>query len=99
MFCQAVSHHINLERATKQLSAQLHIDYKKFKWHDVILYYNSLLYVSKWSSCLKVLKHCHDTYITGHFRIHKTLEFKVTRSFWWPRIRNFVEDYVRTIRD
>ena len=30
-----------------------------------------------------------------HFGISKTLEL-VTRSFWWPLIHNFVEDYIRT---
>ena len=32
---------------------------------------------------LKVLELCHDTYMVGHFKIRKTLEFG-TQSFWWP---------------
>ena len=33
--------------------------------------------------------------MAGHFGIQKTLEL-VSRSFWWPQLRAFVQDYVRT---
>jgi transposase InsO family protein len=71
------------------------MEYKKFKWQNELLYYRGLLYVPDGSARLKVLEHCHDNYLAGHFGIHKTLAL-VSRSFWWPQIRQFVEDYVRT---
>ena len=33
--------------------------------------------------------------MAGHFGIQKTLEL-VTRHYWWPHVRNFVKEYVRT---
>ena len=41
----------------------------------------------------QVLEHCHDAPMAGHFGIAKTMEL-VKRSFWWPHLQNFVEDYV-----
>ena len=33
--------------------------------------------------------------MAGHFGIQKTLEL-VSRAFWWPKLHNFVEEYVHT---
>ena len=33
--------------------------------------------------------------MAGHFGVQKTLEL-VTRRYWWPQLRKFVEEYVRT---
>ena len=69
--------------------------YQEFKWQDGLLFYKNLLYVPDGSSRLQVLEHCHDAPMAGHFGIAKTMEL-VKRSFWWPHLQNFVEDYVRT---
>ena len=74
IFAQQVLDHIHLEYARAQLLAKLYIDHKKFMWHDGILYYNGILCVPNGSAHLKVLELCHNTYMIGHFRIHKTLE-------------------------
>lgn len=42
---------------------------------------------------LKVLRDCHDSASAGHLGIAKTLEL-VSRSYHWPKMRQFVEDYV-----
>ena len=69
--------------------------YKEFKWQDNLLFYKNLLYVPDGSPRLRVLEHCHDARMAGHFGIAKTMEL-VKRSFWWPHLQQFVEDYVRT---
>ena len=58
-----------------------------------LLFYKNLLYVPDGSPRLQVLEHCHDAPMAGHFGIAKTMEL-VKRSFWWPHLQNFVEDYV-----
>ena len=70
-------------------------DYNKFKWHDGLLFFKNLLYVPKGSSRCRVIQNYHDTYMAGHFSSNKTLDL-VTQSFWWPHLRKFVEDYIRT---
>ena len=69
--------------------------YQEFKWQDGLLFYKNLLYVPDGSPRLQVLEHCHDAPMAGHFGIAKTMEL-VKRSFWWPHLQNFVEDYVCT---
>ena len=57
--------------------------YKEFKWQDNLLFYKNILYVHDGSQRLRVLEHCHDARMVGHFGIAKTMEL-VKRSFWWP---------------
>jgi hypothetical protein len=40
-----------------------------------------------------ILYELHDAPYSGHTGVLKTLE-KVTRMFWWPKLRRFVTDYV-----
>jgi hypothetical protein len=40
-----------------------------------------------------ILTLCHDEPTAGHFGIHKTCEL-VTRSYYWPRLRQFVKRFV-----
>jgi hypothetical protein len=61
-----------------------------------MLFYKGLpLYVLDGSSRLKVLQHCHDSSIVGHFGIKKNL-ILINRAFLWPKLHRFVEEYVRT---
>ena len=42
----------------------------------------------------QVLKACHDSTLSGHPGITKTVK-QIERSFWWPTLRADVEHYVR----
>ena len=46
-------------------------------------------------SRLQVLQQCHDTPMAGHFGIHKNFAL-ISRRYWWPRLRHFVTNYVRS---
>ena len=95
VFAQEILDHIDPNRASCSKAQHPHVDYNKFTWQNDLLFYKGLLYVPDGSSRLKVLQHCHDTYMAGHFGTQKTLEL-VSRAFWWPKLHNFVEEYVRT---
>ena len=57
--------------------------------------HQTLLYVPDGPSRLEVVQQCHDTPMAGHFGIHETFEL-ISRRYWWPRLRHFVMDYVRS---
>ena len=94
-FAQAILAQIDPSRASCSQSQPLDTDYQQFKYHDGLLFFNELLYVPNGSCRLRVVQNCHDTFTAGHFGSTKTLDL-VQRSFWWPRMRQFVEDFVRT---
>ena len=94
-FAQEVLDHIDPSRASCSKAQHPRVDYSQFTWQNDTLFYKGLIYVPDGSSRLKVLQHCHDTYMAGHFGIQKTLEL-VRRAFWWPKLHSFVEEYVRT---
>ena len=95
VFAQEVLDHIDPNHVSCSKGQHPHVDYNKFTWQNDLLFYKGLLYAPNGSSHLKVLQHCHDTYMVGHFGIQKTLEL-VSRAFWWPKLHNFVEEYVHT---
>ena len=70
-------------------------DYKKFSYVDGLLYRDGLLYVPDTPARLKVLQTHHDSPLAGHFGVAKTLEL-ITRNYWWPKLRPFVQDYIKT---
>ena len=94
-FAQAILVQVDPSRASCSQSQQPGTDYRQFECHDGLLFFNKLLYVPNGSCRLQVVQNCHDTYTTGHFGSTKTLAL-VQRSFWWPHMRQFVEDFVRT---
>ena len=94
-FAQAMLAHTDSSRATCSQSQQLGTDYRQFKCHDRLLFFKKLLYVPNCSCHLRGVQNWHDTYIAGHFGSTKTLNL-VQRSFWWPHMRRFIEDYVWT---
>ncbi|ESK81116.1 retrotransposon nucleocapsid protein [Moniliophthora roreri MCA 2997] len=48
--------------------------------------------------CLQVCKHHHDHVLASHFGQNRTLAI-IRRSYTWPRIWDFVKDYVRSCTD
>jgi hypothetical protein len=44
---------------------------------------------------LKILQSRHDSLSAGHPGQHKTYDL-VTRDFWWPGIRNYIKNYVKS---
>ena len=69
-------------------------DLNHFTTHDGLLYRNHLLYVPDGPCRLRVLQTCHDDPLAGHFGVAKMLAL-LSQGFWWPHLREFVEDYVR----
>lgn len=59
-----------------------------------LLFYNNGLYILK-VLCVTILMSRHDSVLSGHFGIRKTLEL-ILREFWWPRMAPDVEEYVKT---
>ena len=95
VFAQAILNQINPSRASCSRSQQPGIDYQQFECHNGLLFFKKLFYIPNGSCRLRIVQNCHDTYTTRHFGSTKTLDL-VQRSFWWPHMRRFVEDYVRT---
>ena len=94
-FTQAILAQIDPSRTSCSQSQPPGTDYRQFKYCDGLLFFKELLYVPNGSCRLRVVQNCHDTYTARHFGSTKTLDL-VQRSFWWPRMRQFVEDFVRT---
>ena len=94
-FAQAILAHIDTSRASCSQSQQPGMDYRQFEYHDGLLFFKKLVYVPDGSCRLQIVQNCHDTHTAGHFGSTKTLDL-VQRSFWWPHMRRFVDDYVRT---
>jgi hypothetical protein len=67
-----------------------------FSLCDDLVLFNGLVYVPNNDVIkTKVLRQCHDSPSAGHFGQAKTFEL-VTRDFYWPRLRRFVNRYVST---
>ena len=56
---------------------------------------HGLIYVPSLPLKLQVLKSCHDAPLAGHYGVKKTLEL-VVRNYWWPNLRDFVKEYVKS---
>ena len=60
------------------------------------LLWHGLIYVSAVDNLkLVLLKECHDAPTAGHLGQEKTLEL-LSRNYYWPRMRAFINEYVRT---
>ena len=93
-FANDVLDHILPDRASSSQSKNPRNDYHQFYWHGGFLFWRNLLYVPNGPPWLWILQYCHDTPIAGHFGVQKTLEL-ISRQYWWPHLRHFVEEYVR----
>ena len=94
-YAQDILDHIVQSRSSCSQSTNNRKDYGKFSSHDGLLFRNNQLYIPEGSSRLQVLQHCHDLPMAGHYGVHKTMEL-VTRKYWWPDLRNYIEDYIKT---
>ena len=94
-FAQDILDHIIPDRSSSSQSKFSRMDYGKFRCHDGLLFRNNQMYIPDVPSRLQVLQYCHDSPLAGHFGVQKTLEL-VTRNYWWPQLRQFVIDYVRS---
>ena len=94
-FAKDVLDHIVPDRASCSRSKYPRNDYRQFYWHGGFLFRRNLLYVPDGPPRLQVLQHCHDSPMAGHFGVRKTLDL-ISRHYWWPRLRHFVEEYVRS---
>ena len=94
-FAQGILDHIVEKRASCSRSTNDRKDYHLFTWYDGLLFRSNQLYIPDGSCRLQVLQHCHDSAMVGHYGVHKTLEL-VTRNYWWPDLRIYIEDYIRT---
>src|SRR5271163_4842055 len=76
-------------------ATQLYLE--QFSFHENgLLLRNGLVYVPQDDSIkLDILHRHHDTVTAGHPGEAKTLEL-VTRNYTWPRIRQFVNEYVKS---
>ena len=57
------------------------------------IYFQDKIYVAGNECRLLVLKYLHDSPVAGHPGIQRTIEL-VKRTFWWPKLHEFVKDYV-----
>jgi hypothetical protein len=54
------------------------------------------IFVPRWDSLRRdLVKECHDTKWAGHPGQHRILAL-LERAYYWPQMRNDVEEYVRT---
>ena len=95
VFAQAILDQIDSSRVSCSRSQKPGIDYQQFECHNGLLFFKKILYVPYGSCGLRIIQNCHDIYTIGHFRSTKTLDL-VQRSFWWPRMRRFVEVFLRS---
>ena len=66
-----------------------------FSVQDGLLYHDGLVYIPDYEPLkVQILESCHDSPVSGHFGQAKTFEL-VTRNYYWPEQRAFVNDYVR----
>lgn len=59
-----------------------------------LLLFEDRLYIPE-NVRLMVLSTAHDSPLSGHFGIRKTLEL-IQRDYWWPELTKMVEEYVKS---
>ena len=67
-----------------------------FSMREDLVLYNGLIYIPENNDIkLQILQQCHDSPTAGHLGQAKTLEL-VSRDYYWPRMRPYVNDYIRS---
>jgi hypothetical protein len=85
-----------LENPALERSAEVAKKLHNYKLVDGLVLFRELIYVPDDASIhLTILKAHHDSPTSGHFGQAKTLEI-VSREFYWPRIRSFVNNYIKS---
>jgi hypothetical protein len=67
----------------------------QWEMHDNVAWFRGRAYVPEGPTRIAILQECHDDPLSGHFGFARTLEL-AQRNFYWPRLRRYVKDYVRT---
>jgi hypothetical protein len=73
-FAKDVFAHIDPNHASCSTFPRSSQRYKEFKQQDNLLFYKNLPYFPDKSLRLRVLEHCHDACLAGHFGMAKTME-------------------------
>ncbi|KAF2281630.1 hypothetical protein GH714_043934 [Hevea brasiliensis] len=70
---------------------------RRFWEQDGLIYtIGSRLFIPRWGNLRKeLLKECHDSMWAGHPGMQRTMAL-ISRSYYWPRMEEDVEGYVRT---
>jgi len=69
---------------------------KHWEPEDGLLYYKNRLFIPSNEEILtEIAKGWHDSKVAGHFGQEKTIAL-VTRNFQWEKLREWINDYVRT---
>src|SRR6202022_2139467 len=69
---------------------------KRFSIEDEFLLHHGHIYIPDFEPIkTEILRQAHDGLIAGHFGQAKTYEV-VSRDYYWPQMRSFVNDYVRS---
>ena len=67
-----------------------------FSMREDLVLFNGLIYIPENDDIkLQILQQCHDSPTAGHLGQAKTLEL-VSRNYYWPRMRPYVNDYIRS---
>jgi hypothetical protein len=84
-------HNPDLER-TEEVKELL----EPFSMQEGLVLWNGLVYIPQDDEIkLQILKSCHDSITAGHLGQAKTLEL-ISRDYYWPKMRNFVNEYIRS---
>jgi hypothetical protein len=70
-------------------------DHVKFKFQDVLLYHDGLLYVLNSPAWLRIFEARHNVLAIGHFRFNKTMEL-VSWYYWWSKLWKYVKKIVES---
>ena len=66
----------------------------KFKINNNMILYNNLIYIPE-TVRVEILNRYHDKPAAGHLGIKRTEEL-ITRNFWWPKLHEDVQSYVKS---
>lgn len=84
-----------LERMKKTGPRKLANGAAEWEEEDGLVFYRGKLYVPNEKELRRdIVRECHDTRTAGHPGRDRTLEL-VSRHYWWPLMRSFVDLYVR----
>ena len=80
---------------TKDSAIPRNLEHFSLSDQDLLLFDKHIFIPQDKDLRLRILRIFHDDLTAGHFGISKTFE-AVSRIFYWSKLRQFVEDYVKT---
>ena len=81
--------------SSKTLDSARNLENFSLNSDDLLMFNNRIFVPHDEPLRTRILRIFHDDLTAGHFGIAKTLE-AVSRTFYWSKLRQFVEDYVKT---